>query len=422
MKAKQLLYSTITLLVLTISSCEVDDSAGRMFPGDPAINSGVETVDFGEVVAGQTATISTYVIGTGIDDGLTLTVEGEGYQVSRDKFRIVTDTSFVNIIFAPDIEAALGATNGTVTLSAGDITSTIQLSSVVLTPSIITASEEVVNIGDVVVGASDSKTISVEGQFIPGAVQISATSGFSVNPTSFDVGNGEHQLTVTYTADAAASEGAVSGEVTFSYGSGLSSTLPVTANIVLTPPSALPDGTVIYQNELDFPNSPADDTEFVLADLQGLSTTLYSGVSATYDLAIGVGGATGMEVQHAMCVDAINGSTAGKSDACNTSATLKQLGTKVTVSLTGLPKLVADYTVTFWARPAATSERELIVNFGGTLFTHIFNGASSNSYYKFEVEGSSDKDGNIVFDFGNNTDNTFRGIDFDHIEIVAGGI
>ncbi|UXX77696.1 hypothetical protein N7E81_09980 [Reichenbachiella carrageenanivorans] len=422
MKAKQLLYSTITFIILAIVSC-TDEMDNGGITGDPAIFSGVETVDFGDIVAGQTATVSTYVIGTGIDDGLALTVEGEGYLVSRDHFRIVTDTSFVDITIAPDLEAALGDNPGTITLSAGNITKTISLSSTVLTASIFTYEEDAIDMGDILFGTTESKTVTVEGQYISGTVDITTTgTGFSVSPASFTEGNGPHEITVTYAASPTASAGEVTGEVVFSYGDGLTSVIPVVTNITLVAPEPLTDGTVVYANEFDFPGTPADDDPFVLADLEGLSTTLYEGVSASYDLVVAEGGAAGKEVDHAMCVETISGTTADEGTGCNTSATLKQLGTKVTISLAGLPQLEADYTLTFWARPAATSEREFVVNFGGTEFKNTFNGDASNKFYKFEVEGSSDEDGKIVFDFANNTDNTFRGIDFDHVEIVAGGI
>lgn len=431
MKTKRLLYSTIALTILMISSCE-DDSVNGNFEGDPAIRSGLETIDFGEVVAGQTASVSTYVIGTGIDDGLSLTVEGEGYHINRDHFRIVTDTSLLEITFAPDIDAVLGDTPGTITLSAGKITSTIQLSAIVRSPSVITTSISEVTMGDVPAGTSDSKTVTVEGQYIPGTVDVSVTGGgFSVSPSSFAVGNGTHDLIVTFEAAASAEPGPVTGEVVFSYGAGLTSTLPVSANITLLPPMALPDGTVIYQNDFEFPNAPADDTPFTVTDLEGLSTTLYEGVSASYAMTVATiaddpdfEGAY-METSFAMCVATISDGEADRGE-CGISIGLAQLGTQVTVSLSGLPKLEADYTVTFWARPGATSEREMITSFGGTDFILAFNSSGGaayarEKYYKFEIKGSSDVNGNLEFMFGNNTDNKFRGIDFDNIEIVAGG-
>lgn len=433
MKAKQLLYSTITFIILGMVSC-TDEMDNGGITGDPAIFSGVETVDFGEIVAGQTAKVSTYVIGTGIDDGLTLTVEGGGYLVSRDHFRIVTDTSFVDIIIAPDLDATLGDNPGTITLSAGNTSETISLSSTVLTASTFLYEEDVIDMGGILFGTTESKTVTIEGQFIPdGTVDISTTgTGFSVSPASFAVGNGSHDITVTYAASPTASAGEVTGEVVFSFGDGLTSTIPVVAEITLVPPTPLPDATVVYSSDFDFATSPSDGDPLTVADLEGLTPTLHSGVSVSYAVASATiaedpafVGAT-IETGFSMCVATINGAgDEADRGACESSLGLAQQGSAVTISISGLPQLEANYTVSFWVSPGGNTDREMVTSFGGTDYSLLLNGPGGDvyareKYYKFEIQGASDEDGNLEFEFGNNTDNEFRGIDFDNVEIVAG--
>lgn len=288
-------------------------------------------------------------------------------------------------------------------------------------------STSTIDFGDVEQGAEAvSSTATATITDITGELVVAVTGdGYSVNATSFTIGDSPIEVTISFTAGAEFPAGTATGSVTFTAGA-LSETIALTANVTAIDSGGggdegLDDGTVVFSTGFEF-GITDNNTTLTTSDFEGLTPTLYEGVTVTYEVVAIEENDVNAYTSNALCgdtkgVEADSLATAGPD--CGNAVLIKQADSKVAINLSGVPAS-QTYSVTFWVR-ATNSARSMDYILGDNTLSMTFEGYDNDYFVKFVMSGQSDASGNLSFTMlQTTTENSGRSLIMDEVEIVAG--
>ena len=125
--------------ILMTFSCDDNDN---IITPEISIVSG-ETIDFGDVPAGSAGTKSFNVRGSGLNLPITLNVSGDRMSITKTLFPAANINNSAEIIFSPSRDQAQVGVNGTIELSSGDISKTINVIANVVEPEPLPVETEI---------------------------------------------------------------------------------------------------------------------------------------------------------------------------------------------------------------------------------------------------------------------------------------
>ena len=107
-----------------------DNVTIEVIPNEPAVVANPAALDFGQTITTAPATLETVITGYNLTEGISATVTGEHYTISSDGVTFATTASLPSnggtlyVQFAP---ATVETFTGAITLTSGDVTTTINL-------------------------------------------------------------------------------------------------------------------------------------------------------------------------------------------------------------------------------------------------------------------------------------------------------